>query len=82
MATAVRIKLNRKGIVRLLQSQQVADELKKRGDRIADAAGPGFEARVALNQDRAVVFVEATNDEARQSQLRSNELQSAVDAGR
>ncbi|SDQ04760.1 hypothetical protein [Leucobacter chromiiresistens] len=82
MATGVRIKLNKKGIIRLLQSQQVADHLKERGERIADAAGPGFEATPQLNKDRAVVFVRAETTEARRAQAADNALQRAIDAGR
>ena len=79
---SVRVALNRKGIVELLQSQAVADDLAARGDRIAAAAGEGFEVKATTNRDRAVVFVSTETFEARQAEAETRALTRAIDAGR
>lgn len=78
----VRIKLNSSGIVRLMQSPEVARELEKRGNRIAAAAGPGHDVTATVNRDRAVTFVTTNNKAARQAEAEQRRLSKSIDAGR
>jgi len=82
MAGNVRLKLNRSGVVKLLQSQAVLDDLTERGERIAAAAGEGVEVRPAMNRDRVVVFVATASYEARRAEADDGALTRAIDAGR
>lgn len=79
---SVRVALNPKGIVALLQSQAVADDLAARGERIAAAAGEGVEVRSTTNRDRAVTFVTTATTEARLAEAEDRTLTRAIDAGR
>lgn len=81
---SVRVALNPKGIVALLQSQAVADDLAARGERIAAAAGGAddFVVTATRNRDRAVVFVTTATHEARKSEAEGRALTAAIDAGR
>lgn len=78
----IRVKLNPKGVRAILQSQEVADDLEKRGERIGTAAGPGHDVVVSQNRDRKVVFVRAETDEARRADAENHSLLRAIDAGR
>ena len=78
----VRVKLNSSAIVRLMQSAEVGNELAKRGDRIAAAAGPGHEVTTTVNRDRAVTFVTTANKTARQAEAEQRRLSKSIDAGR
>lgn len=83
MATQkIRIELNRDGVVALLQSAEVAADLAARGERIASAAGDGFEVKASTNRDRAVVFVSTETTEARRAEAEDRALTRAIDAGR
>lgn len=79
---SIRVKLNRPGIVALLQSSEVAADLDERTERIAAAAGDGFEAAVVRNRDRAVGFVRTATTEARRAEAESRALTRELDAGR
>lgn len=46
----VNVKLNRKGVAKLLKSQGVADAVKKKADRIAAASGDGYESSVKIGR--------------------------------
>lgn len=81
-AKSIRVKLNRDGVRALLASQDVADDLTKRGERIAAAAGEGFEVTTTRNRDRVVVFVRSTTHEARRAEAEDRALTHAIDAGR
>lgn len=78
----MRIKVNRDAIRKLLASQEVADNLTPRGERIAAAAGDGFEATTSKNRDRVVVFVTATTTEAKRAEAEDRALTRVIDAGR
>lgn len=83
MATkSARIEINRAGIVALLQSAEVAADLGARAERIAAAAGEGFEVDVTSNRDRAFAFVRTATREAREAEAEDRALASAIDAGR
>ena len=77
-----RLKLNKDGIVALLQSEEVQQDLEARGARIAAAAGDGVEAELTKNRDRAVVFVRTKTNEARKAEAEDRALTRAIDAGR
>ena len=77
-----RLKLNKDGIVALLQSEEVQQDLAARGARIASAAGDGVEAELTKNRDRAVVFVRTETNEARKAEAEDRALTRAIDAGR
>lgn len=78
----IRVQLNKAGVRALLVSQDVADDLTKRGDRIAAAAGEGFEVTTTKNRDRVVVFVRSTTFEAMRAEAEDRALTRAIDAGR
>lgn len=85
MGTTLRIELNRKGIVELLKSAEVRDDLMGRAERIAEAAGgeeKGFAAKTSVAPDRAAVAVETTTLQARQREARDRALTGAIWAGR
>lgn len=81
---SVRVELNRKGVIELLQSDDVAKDLTERAERIAAAAGqPGdFAVTPTRNRDRAVVFVTTATHAAREAEAETRALTRAVDAGR
>ena len=78
----VRIKVQSPGAREVLSSEAVANELSGRGERIADAAGEGFESRTTRNRDRVVVFVSTATNEAREAEAETRALTRAIDAGR
>lgn len=73
-----------KGLNEVMKSQGVADELQRRGERIARAAGAGFSAETDQPQHRwiARTYVKAETFEARAREARDNVLLKALDAGR
>ena len=79
---SVRIKLNRAGVQQLLTSQEVTDDLTKRGERMATAAGEGVEATTTRNRDRTVVFVRTETFDAMRAEAEDRTLTRAIDAGR
>jgi hypothetical protein len=79
---AVLVKLNHNGVRQLLQSPGVLAELKRRGERIAAAAGPGFEAEGFVGRNRARVTVRTATVEAMVAQAEDDVLTKAIPAGR
>lgn len=69
-------------IGKLLESPAVKADLKRRADRIAAAAGPGFEASVVSGRNRARASVITATPEARLAEARDHVLLRALDAGR
>lgn len=81
MAQKVRIEMQSEGFKQLLNSQPVADEITRRAQNIADAAGPGHV--VYRNRtDRATARVVTADFDARLSEARDKTLTRAIDAGR
>lgn len=76
------IKLNRANIAKVLKSAEVQADLKRRGDRIAETAGPGNEAEVFVGRTRARVTVRTATTEARIAEATGRTLTRALDAGR
>lgn len=77
-----RIKWKNKGFRQLRKSNEVLEELEKRAERIADAAGSGVETSPFMGRNRARVSVITVTEEARRANAEQNTLLRAVDAGR
>lgn len=84
MAKNARVVLLLPGLNAVMKSRAVADELQRRGERIARAAGAGFSAETDQPQHRwiARTYVKAETFEARAREARDNVLLRALDAGR
>lgn len=84
MARNSNVRLNLPGINKVMKSQGVADELDRRGQRIARAAGAGFVAETDQPAHRWVARtrVRAATREARAREAREDVLKRAIDAGR
>lgn len=78
----VTVKLNRAGIEELLRSSGVAGDLEARAERIAAAAGEGFDHEVEIGPSRARAAVWTATRAARRAEASDRALTSAVDAGR
>lgn len=74
-------KLNRKGFQQLRKNAAAAAELERRAQKVAEAAGPGFEARVSPGKNRARVVVVPTTDEAKQANVDSYAVLRGLSAG-
>lgn len=83
---AHKIKINKKGVIALLQSQEVQDDLAHRGEAILadlpDDKGEEWRMSAFLGYDRAQVIVGTGNAQARTRQAEDNELLRALDRGR
>lgn len=78
----VRVVLDRRGVRALLRSDGVTDDLKKRAERIAAAAGAGFEADVDVGRNRSRASVRTTDFRSRHAEARDRRLTKSIDAGR
>jgi len=79
-----RVKFNLKGFRALRTSPAVTDDLRKRAERVANAAGPGWKAEPAQtkNPKRARYVVVATTPEARRESITEQTPLRALNAGR
>ncbi len=89
MARKALVKLDPKGMGAFLRGSEVRRMVRSSGDRVASAAGPGFEADTWVSSDagrrgqpRAVSGVRATTWGAAHRNARDNVLLRARDAGR
>ena len=78
----VKVKLNRRAVKALLQSEEVGKDLSERGQRIASAAGAGFTTSRRVGTTRQRVLIYADTPEALAAEARDHVLLSALDAGR
>lgn len=69
-------------IAELLKSVPVQQDLRRRAERIAAAAGPGMEASVQVGRNRARGSVITVTQQAREAEARNRALTRALDAGR
>lgn len=80
----LRVKLRIAGVNRMMtQSRPVVEKVTEVTERIAGAAGPGFQA--VINHDHGWVvrgYVESTTSDAARSEHESLVLTNAIDAGR
>ena len=73
---------NRKAAGEILKSPAVLADVRARAERVADAAGPGFEASSMVGRNRARASVRADTFSARVRNSRQNILIRALEAGR
>lgn len=78
----MRIDLNGPAIDELLKSQEVQDDLERRGRAIAEQAGQGMEVEVTVGATRARASIRTGTTEARIAEATDRTLTSALDAGR
>lgn len=76
-----RVVLNSRGIRQLLRSDGVSNELKRRADAIAAAAGPGHEVQVSIGRNRARATVRTATWPARYHEATDRTLSRALSAG-
>lgn len=74
MAKRSDVKLNSREIDKLLKGPAVQKELKRRVDRAAAAAGPGFESSVTVGRTRAMGRVGAETPQAWRQNARDHTL--------
>lgn len=80
---AVKVKLNHSAFRELMNSPEVAADLKERAERVARAAGDGYEVLVnEQRRGRAGVTVAPGTSAAKRREARDHKLLSALDAGR
>lgn len=77
-----KIKFNYAGFNEVRRSPEVAADLRARAERIASAAGEGFEVKATMNAGRAGAIVYADTMEAMVAEAEDKALSSAIDAGR
>lgn len=85
VAQKVRIEFRDDGFKALLRSREVGDELKRRTDAIAEAAGDGFEAQVwfgGFGGGRLIGTVRSGTVAAARAEAEDKALTRAIDAGR
>lgn len=77
----VKVKLNRAAVRELLTGPEVTADLGKRAERIASAAGPGFEHETTKGSNRARAAVWTGDAEARKAEADERALTRALDSG-
>ena len=85
MATGMRLKVNKKGVLALLKDPRVEKDLMRRAKAIAERAGgeaEGFVAEKSVSPDRVAVQVSTTTLAARKREAEKRTLTRAIDAGR
>lgn len=83
MPLFAQVKLNHGNVRKVLRSPEVMANLLKRGERIAQAAGPGFVAEPFTGRNRDRVTVRADSDEAKVALIKNPDvLRNAIRAGR
>lgn len=79
---AIKVKLVPGAVARLLKSKEVLADLEARGQRIAAAAGDGYEAEASIGSARARVTVRTATPDAMVTEARDHTLLRSLDAGR
>lgn len=78
----MKIELNRDGVRQLLTGPEIEADLAARAERIAAAAGDGFEASTTIGRTRARASVISTTAAAIVAEANDHVLTTAIDAGR
>jgi len=78
----IRIEVNSEGIQAVLKSDEVRELLRAKAERIAAAAGEGFEASSMIGKTRARASVITATRAARLAEATDRTLTMAIDAGR
>lgn len=76
------VTLREKGLGEILKSDRMVAEMGKRGDRVARAAGPGFESDAFVGRTRARAMVRARTFIAELAERKDKVLTRAIDAAR
>lgn len=79
---SVKVKLNIRGIREVLKSSGVESELVRRGRRVQNTAGDGFELVVKPARYTSRVFVQTGTGEAAKREAEDKVLTRALDAAR
>lgn len=82
MARNVKVKLNRRGVVELMKSPGVVEDLHRRAQAIAAAAGSGHRIEEGETPNRARVAVITDTIPAMIREAKRQSLTRAIDAGR
>lgn len=83
MAQRTRVVMNIRGVNEVMRSEGVSRDIAARGERMARAAGPGFEAKSdSPHRWVARTWVQSTSREAAAREARENILTRSIDAGR
>lgn len=86
MAGGVRIKVNKKGLLAILNAPETYADLRHRANAIKaalpTAGGEEWKVEISKGRDRAGVSVGANNPAAMRSAAEDFALQRAIDAGR
>ena len=75
---AVQVKLNLRGLNRLMTSRGVTDRVRREARRMAESAGPGFEAVVSPHPYTARAYVQTADREGRRRQADEHVLERVV----
>ena len=78
----VQVRVNTSGAQSILKSSEVRAFLKAKADRIAAAAGAGFESSSMVGPNRARASVITATAKARRAEAKDRALTRALDAGR
>lgn len=78
----VEIRINRAGIVELLKDPGVQADLRRRGERVAAAAGPGHRVESAVGKKRARSAVIIDDWRAARNEAKNRTLTTAFGAAR
>ena len=81
-AVVTRIEFHSDAFVEVMQCEAVQRDLGQRAERVAAAAGDGFEARVSVGETRARAVVITGTAEAREAEATDKVLTKAIEAGR
>lgn len=86
MAARIRIEINHAEVARLLRGEGeyagIREDLRRRAQRIADAAGPGNVVEEGGSRHRARFVVLTETEQAMIAEARDRSLSRALDAGR
>lgn len=86
MAKKIRLELDHDGFAALLVSPKVLEDITRRTNAIANAAGAGVESETTLQQshgsERPVGRIWTASFEAKRAEATDKTLTSAIDAGR
>lgn len=82
MATTVRIEIDSSAIRQLLRGEEIQADLRRRAEKIAQAAGPGHKVENKVGPNRAHARVVTDTMPARYHEATGRTLTRALDAGR
>ncbi|SEC54940.1 hypothetical protein [Arthrobacter woluwensis] len=78
---AIRVKLNQRGFRELRNAPPVVAFLESQAERVANAAGPGFETDTHTGGARARVAIYPDTEEAYRAEAKYGALSKAVGSG-